>query len=103
MCATAIQEFQYRVGRFAGPNEQERAGKLLHMITPILDTPDPQVMAVPDPNGTRMNDKIIFGTGQAWRIQTFTADGTFVRHAESNGVIWTPYPFIHAPGRFTGQ
>ncbi|HMG75194.1 MAG TPA: RHS repeat-associated core domain-containing protein [Pyrinomonadaceae bacterium] len=103
MCATAIQEFQYRVGRFAGPNEQERAGRLIHMITPILDSPDPQVMAVPDPNGSRMNDKIIFGTGQAWRIQTFTADGTFVRHAESNGVIWTPYPFIHGPGRFTGQ
>jgi hypothetical protein len=104
MCATAIQETRYRAGRFGGPKEQERVNILLHGVTPVTDLPDEAVSAVPDLNLSRINDKIIFGTGQSLRIRTFTADGTFVRHAESNGVVWTPErPFIHATGRYTGQ
>ena len=103
MCATAIEEFRVNMIA-AGVRETRRGQMLLHMITPIADTPDPQMMAVPDPNGTRMNDKIIFGTGQSWNVQTFTGDARFVSHAESNGIIWRPVrPFIHGPGRFTGQ
>ncbi len=103
MCVTALAETQYRVDRFAGIKERRRVDMLRHLLTPILDLPDPAVARVPDPNGTRVNDKIIFGTGQSLRIQTFTADRTFVEHARSNGVVWTPYPYIHGPGRFTGQ
>lgn len=87
-----------------GVKERRRANMLLRMITPISDSPDPIVNKVPDPNGTRINDKIIFGTGQSWNVQTFTGDERFVRHAEQSGVIWRPMrPFIHGPGRFRGE
>ena len=103
MCATAIAEFQVNMIA-AGVKERRRASMLLHMITPISDSPDPIVNAVPDPNGSRVNDKLIFGTGQSWNAQTFTGDETFVIHAEQNGVKWRPRrPFIHGPGRFRGQ
>lgn len=42
---------------------------LLGRVVFIADSPGPRVMAVPDPNGTRLNDKIIFCTGQSWRIR----------------------------------
>jgi hypothetical protein len=103
MCMTAIGELQYRSNRFAGIKEQRRVGMLLGTITPIADSSDPQVDAVPDPSGTRVNDKIIFGTGQSWRVQTFTGDRSFVEHARSYGVRWNPEPHVHGPGRFTGQ
>jgi RHS repeat-associated protein len=104
MCATAAQEFQMGVNNRAGVLERVRAAVFLASVVKIPDTPDPQIMAVSDPNGTRGNDKIIFGTGQAWNIQTFTGDGRFVRHAKSNGVVFRPRdPYIHPPATFTGR
>lgn len=103
MCSTAIEEFRQDMIA-AGVKERRRGELLLHMVTPIADTPDADMMRVPDPNGSRVNDKIIFGTGQSWNVQTFTGDARFVAHAESNGIIWRPVrPFIHAPARFRNE
>jgi RHS repeat-associated protein len=103
MCQTAIAEFQQGLNGRAGPTERLRGSIFLHRIIPILDNPSVRVMALPDaPDNRRLNDKIIFGTGDTYQLQTFTGDGRFVRYAENMGVIFNPMPFIHRPARYQG-
>jgi RHS repeat-associated protein len=104
MCYTALGEFQRSLDA-AGPIERMRGSIFLRTLIPMPDNPSAKVMAIPDPSpdNRRLNDKIIFGTGDTYGLQTFTGDRRFVEFARSNRVTFTPAPFVHGPARFEGQ
>ncbi|QPC82459.1 DUF1308 domain-containing protein [Phototrophicus methaneseepsis] len=100
MTSAAAAEFAEAVLKHAGVTEMAGAGIHIVRVQLIQNDPSSRVLQLPDPNLSRIADKIIFGTGDKLGIKTMTGDTTFVKHAKSNGVILDVYE--HSPARFRG-
>ncbi|BES94672.1 Protein of unknown function (DUF1308) [Nesidiocoris tenuis] len=82
-CKTAVEKFQGIVDAIGGPGEQQRAKSLLPRIHVVDDVPCTSLSL-----GGQIKSRslIIFGTGQAIHAITVTANTSFVRAAQQQGV-----------------
>lgn len=101
MTETAISEFKTIVNGVAGPSEQARAMRFLDRVKIIPDNPSARALALQPTKKVGANDIIIFGTGDALKAITSTADAKFVRGASVQGVDFDV--FIHKPVPLTGN
>jgi hypothetical protein len=100
LCMTAEREFRTAVGRYGGPLEQARAGRLLARVTIVPDGPSPRAAALRPTNHLGLEDIIIFGTGDALGVVTTTGDAQALRAAAGQGVTFAAY--LHPPARLKG-
>ncbi|CAB0002252.1 unnamed protein product [Nesidiocoris tenuis] len=82
-CKTAVEKFQGIVDAIGGPGEQQRAKSLSPRIHVVDDVPCTSLSL-----GGQIKSRslIIFGTGQAIHAITVTANTSFVRAAQQQGV-----------------
>ena len=87
MTETAKKEFTDIVPKAGGPKEQARAEKLMKKVKVIPDDPSKRVMDLKlGQKVDKVNDKIIFGTGDKKGITTLTNDKKFTKGAKAQGV-----------------
>eukprot|EP00057_Strongylocentrotus_purpuratus_P027051 XP_011681525.1 PREDICTED: UPF0415 protein C7orf25 homolog [Strongylocentrotus purpuratus] len=96
VCETAKHDFDFQVSyleRTGGPREKERSQELLQRLHIVPDQPSSRTLTLSSSNRIKDRAKVIFGTGDALKIITTTANEAFVRAASKQGVAYSV--FIH--------
>ena len=88
-CRSAERAFVSIVNTVGGPSEQERATQLLSRIHVVEDLTAPATALLESRGKVRGRSAAVFGTGEALRIPTVTANTGFVRAAAGQGVKLT--------------
>ncbi|XP_056007687.1 UPF0415 protein C7orf25 homolog isoform X4 [Ostrea edulis] len=91
VCRTALEDFRSILDTLGGLKEKERAEKLLSQVTIVDDDPSDRTMEMPYSLRIKERSKIIFGTGDKLRAVTVTANSSFVRAAQHQGVSYAVY------------
>lgn len=92
-CQTAYDEFMNITRIMAGPTEIEARQKLLERLTVVPNEPSERAVSLPLCGKVKERSKTIFGTGDALRAITVTANGGFLRAAHARGVDFAA--FVH--------
>uniref|UniRef100_A0A146M6L3 UPF0415 protein C7orf25 n=1 Tax=Lygus hesperus TaxID=30085 RepID=A0A146M6L3_LYGHE len=82
-CKTAVDTFRAIVDAIGGPSEKVRAYELLERVCVVDDVP---CSTLPVGGQIKPRSLVIFGTGQAIHAITVTANTSFVRAAQQQGV-----------------
>lgn len=93
VCETAKHDFQAIIETIGGPREKERSQELLQRLHIVPDQPSSRTLTLSSSNRIKDRAKVIFGTGDALKIITTTANEAFVRAASKQGVAYSV--FIH--------
>jgi hypothetical protein len=86
MTATAEQQFQSILARYAGSREAARTRAVLNRIHVVPDNPSTRVQNLIERAGVTADDKPIFGTADEMGIVIATTDRRFVLEAQRQGV-----------------
>ncbi|XP_063965601.1 UPF0415 protein C7orf25 homolog isoform X2 [Lytechinus pictus] len=92
-CETAKHDFQAILETIGGSREKERAEELLQRLHIVPDQPSSRTLMLASSNRIKDRAKVIFGTGDALKMITTTANEAFVRAASKQGVAFSV--FIH--------
>ncbi|XP_062898487.1 UPF0415 protein C7orf25 homolog [Mobula hypostoma] len=98
-CESAVRDFQAILETLGGPGEKARAQKLLQGITVVPDQPSERASRLEASAKINSRSITIFGTGDALKAITMTANSGFVRAADNQGVKFSV--FIHQPRALT--
>ncbi|XP_069776740.1 UPF0415 protein C7orf25 homolog isoform X2 [Narcine bancroftii] len=98
-CESAVKDFQAILETLGGPGEKARAQKLLQGITIVPDQPSGRAIKLESSAKINSRSITIFGTGDALKAITMTANSGFVRAADNQGVKFSV--FIHQPRALT--
>eukprot|EP00061_Rhincodon_typus_P007677 g29616.t1 len=98
-CESAVKDFQAILETLGGPGEKARAQKLLQEITVVPDQPSERASRLEASAKINSRSIAIFGTGDALKAITMTANSGFVRAADNQGVKFSV--FIHQPRALT--
>ncbi|KAM8838198.1 UPF0415 protein C7orf25 homolog isoform 1-T2 [Synchiropus picturatus] len=98
-CRTAVRDFQVILETLGGPNEKERAERLLARLNVVDDKPSERTQCLTPSSKVNRRSLIIFGTGDGLQAVTMTANSRFVRAAANQGVRYSV--FIHQPRALT--
>ncbi|XP_048385207.1 UPF0415 protein C7orf25 homolog [Stegostoma tigrinum] len=98
-CELAVKDFQTILETLGGPGEKARAQKLLQKITVVPDQPSERASRLEASAKINSRSITIFGTGDALKAITMTANSGFVRAADNQGVKFSV--FIHQPRALT--
>lgn len=98
-CAAALRDFQDILDTLGGPGEKERARRLLARLQRVEDQPSERSLRLTPSAKVNRRSLMIFGTGDALRAVTMTANSRFVRAAANQGVRYSV--FIHQPRALT--
>lgn len=98
-CRAAVHDFQVILDTLGGPGEKERAQKLLARLLLVDDQPSERTLRLTPSAKVNHRSLMIFGTGDALRAVTMTANSRFVRAAANQGVRYSV--FIHQPRALT--
>ncbi|XP_051879101.1 UPF0415 protein C7orf25 homolog [Pristis pectinata] len=98
-CESAVKDFQAILETLGGPGEKARARKLLQGITIVPDQPSDRASKLEASAKINSRSITIFGTGDALKAITMTANSGFVRAADNQGVKFSV--FIHQPRALT--
>lgn len=98
-CRAAVHDFQVILDTLGGPNEKERAQKLLARLHLVDDQPSERTVQLTRTAKVNERSLMIFGTGDTLRAVTMTANSRFVRAAANQGVRYSV--FIHQPRALT--
>ena len=93
VCETALRDFRAIVDVVGGPNERQRADKLLARVTVVPDQPSERALSLPITSSVRQRARTVFGTGDSLRAVTTTANIGFVRATAQAGVEFVT--FLH--------
>jgi len=85
-CASAMKDFQSIVNTLGGPGERVRAAELTKRITIVPDTESPRTLTLENSAKIKERSRNIFGTGDALKILTVTANTGFLRAAKGQGI-----------------
>jgi len=100
----AVDKFLNIVRIVGGPNEQERARKMLppenSKIRIVPNTPSPLLQSFTAPR-VKEQHRVIFGTGHALRATTTTANASFAATAQERGIFLSLY--LHPARALTEQ
>eukprot|EP00668_Euglena_longa_P038489 GGOE01049501.1.p1 GENE.GGOE01049501.1~~GGOE01049501.1.p1 ORF type:complete len:422 (-),score=130.12 GGOE01049501.1:116-1345(-) len=96
VCARAVEEFLAILEVVAGPEEKARGRALLARCRQVPDQPSKLAASLPESRRIKMRQKAIFGTGDALQAITLTANVSFVRAAQEQGVH---FPVLTHPSR----
>ncbi|XP_037070691.1 LOW QUALITY PROTEIN: UPF0415 protein C7orf25 homolog [Pollicipes pollicipes] len=88
-CRSAERAFVSIVNTVGGPNEQRRADSLLRRVRVVEDMSAPAMALLAARGKVRGRSAAVFGTGEALRLPTVTANTGFVRAAAGQGVRLT--------------
>lgn len=86
MTATAEQQLQNILARYAGPGEAARARAVLNQVRVVPDNPSARVQNLIERAGVTADDKPIFGTADQMGIVIATTDRRFILAAQRQGV-----------------
>lgn len=98
-CRAAVHDFQAILDTLGGPGEKDRAQKLLARLHLVDDQPSERTVHLTRTAKVNERSLMIFGTGDALRAVTMTANSRFVRAAANQGVRYSV--FIHQPRALT--
>ncbi|XP_075684694.1 UPF0415 protein C7orf25 homolog [Rhinoderma darwinii] len=98
-CECAVRDFQSILETLGGPHEKERAVLLIQRINVVPDQPCERALKLAASSKINSRSISIFGTGDALRAITMTANSGFVRAANNQGVKFSV--FIHQPRALT--
>ncbi|XP_041805359.1 UPF0415 protein C7orf25 homolog [Chelmon rostratus] len=98
-CRAAVHDFQVILDTLGGPEEKERAQKLLARLHLVDDQPSERTLHLTPSAKVNHRSLMIFGTGDSLRAVTMTANSRFVRAAANQGVRYSV--FIHQPRALT--
>ncbi|XP_061185667.1 UPF0415 protein C7orf25 homolog [Saccostrea echinata] len=88
VCRTALEDFQSILDTLGGQKEKERAKELLSRVTIVDDDPSDRTTQMPYSLKIKERSKVIFGTGDKLQAVTVTANSSFVRAAQHQGVSY---------------
>ena len=88
-CQTAVDKFKEIVGLIGGEREKERMTAVLGGIRVIPDQPSPRALSLAECRKIGAMQKAVFGTGDTLQIPTITSNTTFVRAAQSKGLLFS--------------
>ncbi|XP_071496574.1 UPF0415 protein C7orf25 homolog [Diadema antillarum] len=92
-CETAVTDFEAILKTIGGPREKQRAQDLLTKLTVVPDQPSIRSTNLSISNKIKERSKVIFGSGDALKLITTTANEAFVRATSKQGVNYSV--FIH--------
>ncbi|XP_046850841.1 UPF0415 protein C7orf25 homolog [Xenia sp. Carnegie-2017] len=98
-CSLAISSFRAILETLGGPNEKERARKLLRNVTEVHDDPSTRSKELLASASIKERPKIVFGTGDKLQAITVSSNGSFVRAAKEQGIEFAV--FLHEPRALT--
>ncbi|XP_071757341.1 UPF0415 protein C7orf25 homolog [Centroberyx gerrardi] len=98
-CRSAVADFQVILETLGGPGEKARARELLARVRLVDDQPSERTRRLTASSKVNRRSLMIFGTGDALRAVTMTANSGFVRAAANQGVRYSV--FIHEPRALT--
>ncbi|KAL0966904.1 hypothetical protein UPYG_G00302050 [Umbra pygmaea] len=98
-CQSAVQDFRVILDTLGGPNEKARADELIGQLCVVPDQPSERTHRLTASSKVNHRSLMIFGTGDALRAVTMTANSGFVRAAANQGVRYSV--FIHQPRALT--
>eukprot|EP00667_Euglena_gracilis_P011415 EG_transcript_11671 len=96
VCDRAAAEFLAILNVVAGPAEKARGEALLARCRQVPDQPSSHATALPESRRIKARQKDIFGTGDTLQAITLTANVSFVRAAQEQGVH---FPVFTHPSR----
>ncbi|KAJ8011100.1 hypothetical protein DPEC_G00054680 [Dallia pectoralis] len=99
VCQSAVRDFRVILDTLGGPNEKARAEELLGRLHVVPDQPSERTHRLTASSKVNRRSLMIFGTGDALRAVTMTANSGFVRAAANQGVRYSV--FIHQPRALT--
>ena len=85
-CQSAMNDFQAILSTLGGPGEKTRAAKLLERVKVVPDQISDKVKNLKCGGKVRERSKVIFGTGDALKVVTVSANTGFVRAAHSQNI-----------------
>jgi len=85
-CASAMRDFDTIINTLGGPGERERASQLMERITVVPDCDSQRTLNLGVSGKIKDRSRSIFGTGDAMKILTVTANTGFIRAAQGQGV-----------------
>ena len=85
-CKSAKNDFEKIVLTVGGFKERQRAEKLLARVQVVDDAPSTRISSLALKGKIRARSKIIFGTGDAFKVMTVSANAGFVRSAAAQNV-----------------
>ncbi|XP_065336960.1 UPF0415 protein C7orf25 [Cloeon dipterum] len=92
-CVSAERDFLKIVNTMAGPSERERATALMARVTVVPDQIPPRVAALALSAKVKSRSQTVFGTGDALKAITVSANEGFVRGAHNQGIEFVV--FLH--------
>ncbi|CAB3359262.1 Hypothetical predicted protein [Cloeon dipterum] len=92
-CISAERDFLKIVHTMAGPSERERATALMARVTVVPDQIPPRVAALALSAKVKSRSQTVFGTGDALKAITVSANEGFVRGAHNQGIEFVV--FLH--------
>lgn len=98
-CSAALRDFQTILDTLGGPGEKERARRLMARLQQVEDQPSERSLRLTPSAKINKRSLMIFGTGDALRAVTMTANSRFVRAAANQDVRYSV--FIHQPRALT--
>ncbi|XP_042333020.1 UPF0415 protein C7orf25 homolog [Sceloporus undulatus] len=98
-CESAVKDFQVILETLGGAGEKTRAARLMERISVVPDQPSERALKLVPSSKISHRSLTIFGTGDALKAITMTANSGFVRAAANQGVKFSV--FIHQPRALT--
>nr|XP_028606646.1 UPF0415 protein C7orf25 homolog isoform X2 [Podarcis muralis] len=98
-CESAVKDFQVILETLGGAGEKSRALLLLERIKVVPDQPSERALRLVPSSKINSRSLTIFGTGDALKAITMTANSGFVRAAANQGVRFSV--FVHQPRALT--
>ncbi|NXC76434.1 CG025 protein, partial [Anhinga anhinga] len=98
-CESAVRDFQSILETPGGPGEKERAALLVKGIDVVPDQLSDRALGLVASSKINSHSLSIFGTGDALKAITMTANSGFVRAAANQGVRFSV--FAHQPRALT--
>ncbi|XP_061442890.1 UPF0415 protein C7orf25 homolog isoform X2 [Rhineura floridana] len=98
-CESAVKDFQVILETLGGPGEKSRATVFMERIHVVADQPSERALTLVPSSKINSRSVTIFGTGDALKAITMTANSGFVRAAANQGVRFSV--FVHQPRALT--
>ncbi|XP_060637559.2 UPF0415 protein C7orf25 homolog [Anolis sagrei] len=98
-CESAVKDFQVILETLGGTGEKSRAMRLMEKINVVPDQPSERALKLVPSSKISQRSLTIFGTGDALKAITMTANSGFVRAAANQGVRFSV--FLHQPRALT--
>ncbi|KAK7483259.1 hypothetical protein BaRGS_00025552, partial [Batillaria attramentaria] len=86
VCRTALADFQSILDLLGGPRERQRAAELLNAVEIVDDQVSARAACLRPKGKVKDRSKVIFGTGDALKAVTVTANSGFIRAAKNQGI-----------------